>query len=148
MKKLIVAAVVAVLALAVLAPTMALGGKAMAVIPQLPQAFWGQVWLDGGPAPVSTQITGKAQNVRLPAYNNPFVITEAGKLGGQGGFDPKLVVQGDFRKDGGAGPIPAGSPVYFLADSDPSPLWVYYQGLWVKSVPFQPGKVTGIWLAR
>lgn len=120
------------------------------VIPDLPHAFWGRVWLDGELAPAGTQVTGKAQNVRLPAYNNPFVITEAGKLGGKGGFSPKLVVQGDFRRVGGAGPIPAGSPVSFIVEGNPDPLWVYdpNEGIWAKSVPFESGGVSEIWLAR
>ena len=119
------------------------------IVPELPQAFWGNIWLDGEVAPVGTQVTGQAENVRLPAPNNPLVITEAGKLGGDGGFSPKLVAQGDFRRKGGAGPIPRGSPVSFFVEGNPDPLWVYdpNEGIWAKSVPFKSGGVSEIWLA-
>ena len=115
------------------------------VVPQLPQAFWGEVWIGGQPAPAGTLVEGHAENVRLPAYNNPFIVTAAGKLGGKGGFDPKLVVQGSFQI-GGAGPIPSGSPVVFIVDGLPA--WVWFDGIWQMSVPFQSGAVTQVVLAR
>jgi len=146
------AAIVTVLVLALLASTISTGGATMASwnVPQLPQAFWGYVWLDGAPAPSGTVIVGKAENVRLPAYGNPFVITKAGELGGKGGFSPKLVVQGDFRRVGGAGPILVGSPVTFFVEGSEEPLWVYdiEDGVWTKSVPFEAGGVGYVYLVR
>ena len=121
------------------------------MMPQLPHAFWGYIWLDGAPGPAGTVLVGRAENVRLPAHNNPFVITEAGKLGGRGGFSPKIVVQGDFRPEGGAGPIPVGSPVVVFEEGrEEEPLWIYEfeTNLWVKSVPFEAGGVGEVWLAR
>lgn len=124
------------------------GGVAMAgwLVPQLPQAFWGEVWLGGQPAPAGTVVEAHAENCRFPAWNNPFTLTADGKLGGKGGFDPKLVLQGDFRRVGGAGPIPVGAPVTFLVDGEPA--WVLVDGIWQQTIPFAPGEVTHVLLAR
>ena len=118
------------------------------VTPQLPQAFWGEVFVGGQPAPVGTVVEGREreQGARVPADHNPLTLTEAGKLGGSGGFDPKLVVQGDFRKDG-SGPIPVGAPIYFVVSGEVA--WILTDaGIWTQNIPFQPGEVTHILLAR
>jgi len=58
--------------------------------PILPSAFYGNSTIDGKPAPVGTVITAKMDD--KPCGN--ITVAEAGKYGGPGGFDPKLVVVG------------------------------------------------------
>ena len=119
------------------------------VIPDLPHAFWGEVSLGGQPAPVGTVIVGRTRNARYFTPNNPFTLTEAGKLGGGGGFDPKMVVQGDFSPDG-AGNIPVGEPIFFFVEGDTWPLWVYSyeQGGYVYAIPYEIGGVSQVYLVK
>ena len=65
----------------------------------LPTAFYGNVTVNGEPAPEDTVITGKIVNaVGSPGEGN-ITVTEAGKYGGSGGFDPKLSVTTDNEND-------------------------------------------------
>ena len=58
--------------------------------PILPCAFYGNVTIDGKPAPVGTEITAKIDDRTC----GNITVAEVGKYGGPGGFDPKLVVVG------------------------------------------------------
>jgi len=58
--------------------------------PVLPCSFYGNVSIDEEPAPVGTEITAKMDNKTC----GNITVTEEGRYGGAGGFDPKLVVIG------------------------------------------------------
>ena len=63
--------------------------------PVLPCAFYGNVTIGGMPAPVGTEITAKIDNKPC----GTITVTEAGRYGGPGGFDPKLVVNGSAEDE-------------------------------------------------
>ena len=65
-------------------------------VPPLPHAFYGAVEIDGSPADIGTKVEARGEGVKRPIEGNPITVTEAGKYGGSGGLDPKLVVQGDI----------------------------------------------------
>ena len=64
----------------------------------LPHAFYGTVEINGNPAPIGTQVEARGEGVVTGIAGNPITVTEAGKYGGPGGLDPKLVVQGDIEE--------------------------------------------------
>ena len=70
-----------------------------AASPQLPCEFYGPVTISGSPAPVGTVITAYVNSVQ----QGKIVVKEAGKYGGTGTFDERLIVlaaENDFT--GGA----------------------------------------------
>jgi hypothetical protein len=69
--------------------------------PVIPCAFYGNVTVNGDPADVNTEITGKIVDaVGSPSEGN-ITVTEAGKYGGPGTFDDKLLVETDSDYDEG-----------------------------------------------
>ena len=63
-------------------------------IPRIPQAFYGTVTIDGEPAPEGTVVRAIGPWIMEDSWGgNPFVLREEGKLGGDGGFDPKMCLQ-------------------------------------------------------
>jgi len=66
---------------------------ALAAVSPLPHAFYGTVDINDSPAPVGTEVEARGDNVNT-GVGNPITVTEPGKYGGPGGFDPKLVVKG------------------------------------------------------
>jgi len=71
---------------------------ALAQVPSLPHAFYGAVEVNGNPAPIGAQVEARGAGVTTGIMGNPITVTEAGKYGGPGGLDPKLVVQGDIEE--------------------------------------------------
>jgi len=111
---------------------------AMAV-PPLPHAFYGTVDINGDPAPIGTQVEAQVEGV-VTGEGNPITVTEAGKYGGPGGLDPKLVVQGE---------IEGGATVTFYVDGVAADqTWEWHSGdvkelnLTVTSAP--PGELISI----
>jgi len=72
---------------------------ALADVPALPHAFYGTVLINGEDARVGTQVEARGTGVITGIEGNPITVTEAGKYGGPGGLDPKLVVQGDIEEE-------------------------------------------------
>ncbi|MCL0105009.1 Ig-like domain-containing protein [Dehalococcoidia bacterium] len=70
---------------------------ALASIPPLPHAFWGDLTINGEPAPVGTTVEARVQGGLVGIEGNPLITTQVGKYGGPGAFDPKLIVQGDIE---------------------------------------------------
>jgi hypothetical protein len=68
-------------------------------IPPLPQAFYGNVTIDGNPAPVGTIIEARGTGVLTGITGNPITTTEVGKYGKAGALEPKLIVQGDISDE-------------------------------------------------
>lgn len=63
---------------------------AVFAVPQLPHIFYGNITIDGAPAPLGTLIIAKVSG----AEKGSITTTEAGKYGGAGAYDAKLLVQG------------------------------------------------------
>ncbi|MEW6047471.1 MAG: S-layer homology domain-containing protein, partial [Bacillota bacterium] len=64
--------------------------------PSLPAAYYGTVYLNGSPAPIGTVIVAKiAGEIR-----GSITVQEAGKYGGAGALESKLVVQGASTDEG------------------------------------------------
>jgi hypothetical protein len=65
------------------------------VAPTLPHAFYGEVEINGSPAPVGTEVEVRGEGVQTGVGTNPIEVIVEGEYGG--GADPmvpKLVVQG------------------------------------------------------
>ena len=102
--------------------------------PALPHAFYGSVEIDGEPAPVGTKIEAyeaDGDRIRVGLEGNPIITTEAGKYGGSGPMDVKLIVQGD---------VPDGTPIAFKVDGAGAECYV--DGEWGDTFPFEAGGVT------
>ncbi len=63
---------------------------ALAQTPQLPHLFYGGITINGAPAPVGTVVIAKVGGVE----KGRVTTTLAGKYGGLGAYDQKLLVQG------------------------------------------------------
>jgi len=61
---------------------------------QLPHAFYGNILIDGEPAPVGTKIEARGQGIRVGISGNPIMTSEVGKYG-IAGVGTKLLVQGE-----------------------------------------------------
>ncbi len=62
--------------------------------PPPPHAFFGEVIINGQPAPAGTVIEGRGEGIRLGIPGNPITTTVAGRYGGPLLQEPKLIVQG------------------------------------------------------
>ena len=105
---------------------------AVAQPPPIPHSFYGAVEINGEPAPADTQVEARGAGVLTGVSGNPITVTQAGRYGGPGGFDPKLVVQG---------PVADGTPVEFYVDGVRAQCAVP-GGPWQESYPFHSGAVT------
>ena len=101
--------------------------------PPLPHAFYGTVEINGEPAPVGTVVEARGEGVLTGIEGNPITVTEAGKYGGPGGLDPKLVVQGDVEN---------GTPIEFYVNGVRAECYDPAAGEWVDTYPFESGAVT------
>ena len=105
---------------------------ARAQAPRIPHAFHGVVEVNGEPAPTGTQVEARGGGVRTDIEGNPITVTEVGRYGGPGGFDPKLVVQGSVEDY---------TPIEFYVNgvraqcAEPG-------GPWGDSYPFKSGGIT------
>jgi len=85
-----------------LAFLLALGATpAYADDPTVPHAFYGNLTINDSAAPVATSVEARGTGVTTGITGNPITTTQAGKYGGAGALDQKLVVQGDIA-DGAA----------------------------------------------
>jgi hypothetical protein len=66
--------------------------------PALPHAFYGEVDINGSPAPMGTEVEARGEGVETGVAQNPIVVTTEGEYGGTNGFDPKLIVWGDIAE--------------------------------------------------
>jgi len=71
-------------------------GPVMAQIPPIPHAFYGNITVNGEPAPIGTVVEGRCEGVTLGLQGNPIIISEVGKYGSEN-LGVKLVVQGDIE---------------------------------------------------
>ena len=65
--------------------------------PELPpHAFYGNVTINGDPAPIGTKVEVSGTNVRTGEVYNPIYTSETGKYGTSGPAGAKLIAQGDI----------------------------------------------------
>jgi hypothetical protein len=69
---------------------------ASAQIP-LPHAFFGNIQINGEPAPIGTIVEVRGEGIEVGLEGNPIIITEDGKYGSEGPFGVKLIAQGDIE---------------------------------------------------
>jgi len=100
--------------------------------PPLPHSFYGTVELNGAPAPGGTLVEARGAGVLVGVPGNPITVTEAGRYGGPGGFDPKLVVQGEVAE---------GTAIEFYLNGVRAQCAVP-GGPWQDTYPFSSGAVT------
>ena len=61
---------------------------------QLPHAFYGNVTINGEPAPIGTMVEARGQGIRVGISGNPILTSVVGKYG-TAGVGTKLIVQGE-----------------------------------------------------
>jgi len=66
-------------------------------IPPLPHAFYGDVTINGNPAPTRTTVEARCDGVVTGTYN-PITITDPGEYGSADPLGAKLIVQGEIAK--------------------------------------------------
>jgi hypothetical protein len=84
---LIIPAIIALTGLILAVPVSALV--------QLPHAFYGNVTINGEPAPIGTKIEARGQGIRVGISGNPIMTSEVGKYGSESETGVKLIVQGE-----------------------------------------------------
>jgi hypothetical protein len=105
---------------------------AFAQPPSLPHSFYGAVTVDGQPAPIGVQIEVRGAGVLDEVQGNPLSVTQFGRYGGPGAFDPKLMAQGD---------IMVGAPLEFYVDGVRAQC-ALPGGAWQMTFPFDSGEIT------
>jgi len=115
-------------------PALAIPVTPCSAQPPMPHAFYGSVTIDGTAAPIRTVVEARGTGVSTGIEGNPVTVTETGRYGGPGGFDPKLVVQGD---------ITDGTNLTFYVNNVTAQCYdVQAGGEWLDSYPFKSGDVT------
>ncbi|MEM3434176.1 MAG: hypothetical protein QXP27_08370 [Candidatus Methanomethyliaceae archaeon] len=100
--------------------------------PPLPHAFYGRVEINGQPAPAGTTVEARGQGVLVGIPGNPISVSQPGRYGGPGGFDPKLVVQGQIAE---------GTAIAFYVNGIRAQCAVP-GGSWQDNFPFHVGGIT------
>lgn len=62
---------------------------------QLPHSFYGDITIDGEPAPIGTKVEARGQGIRVGISGNPIMTSEVGKYGSESPLGVKLIVQGE-----------------------------------------------------
>lgn len=62
--------------------------------PPLPHAFYGNLTINGSPAPIGTVVEARGEGVETGLAGNPIITTEVGRYGTPDPLGSKLVVQG------------------------------------------------------
>jgi len=132
--KLLPRLIIALLICLIAIPVLAIPVTPSWAQPVLPHAFYGSVTIDGTAAPIRAVVEARGTGVSTGIEGNPITVTETGKYGGPGGFDPKLVVQGD---------ITDGTNLTFYVNNVTAQCYdVQAGGEWLDSYPFKSGDVT------
>jgi len=67
-------------------------------VPPLPHAFYGEVEINGSPAPPGTVVEARGEGVEVGVGNNPIVTAVEGRYGSEEPLEPKLVAQGEIAE--------------------------------------------------
>ncbi|GAH95212.1 unnamed protein product, partial [marine sediment metagenome] len=62
-------------------------------IPALPHAFYGDVEINGKPAPVGTRVEARGEGVATGIAGNPTITTVTGIYGTSNPYEPRLIIQ-------------------------------------------------------
>ncbi len=101
--------------------------------PQLPQAFYGSVEVNGSPVAPDLSVEATGPGIVSGISGNP-VMTTSGSYGAPGPVGSKLLVQGD---------IEAGTPIEFYVGGVKAEVFpVATNGPWIEAFPYLPGEVT------
>jgi len=65
-------------------------------VPPLPHAFYGNVTINGSPAPAGTTVEARGTGVLTGVADNPTTTTQAGVYGTSNPFEHRLLVQGNI----------------------------------------------------
>jgi hypothetical protein len=106
--------------------------SAFAEPPKLPMSVTGTVYLDDTPAPARTVIEAHGMNVN--PLTATLITTEPGVFGGEGTFDPKVLIQG-----GKDTPVPDNTPITFTVNGQPATVTVR-SGETGTAIPYIPGE--------
>lgn len=79
---------------------------------QLPHAFYGNILVDGEPAPIGTKVEARGQGIRVGISGNPILTSEVGKYGSESALGVKLIVQGEE--------IEGNPTIYFYINDHPA----------------------------
>ena len=74
------------------------GAPTLAQEPSLPHFFYGELTINGTPAPTGTPVEARGAGVITGISGNPLITTGAGIYGGAGALAPKLLVQGEIAE--------------------------------------------------
>ena len=61
----------------------------------IPHAFYGNIIINGEPAPIGTVVEARCQGVTVGVSGNPIMTSEVGKYGSESELGVKLIVQGE-----------------------------------------------------
>jgi PKD repeat protein len=100
-------------------------------IPPLPQAFYGNLTLQGSPGPVSSEVKAVADGIITDVSGNPIATTISGQYGAPGFLEEKLIVQGTLEE---------GAPISFIVNDVQAE--AFNGTTWVLTYPFTSGNVT------
>ncbi len=59
-------------------------------VPPLPHAFFGNLTINGSPAPIGIRVEARGTGINTAVAGNPIITTTQGKYGGPDLLDPKL----------------------------------------------------------
>lgn len=93
-------------------------------VPKIPHAFYGDILINGSPAPIDTKVEVVGSGLITGVSGNPLYTTETGEYGTPGPFGAKLLAQG--------GTITNGTTLTFYVDDIPTG----------QTFPFQSGNIT------
>jgi len=79
---------------------------------QLPHAFYGNILINGEPAPIGTKVEARGQGIRVGISGNPILTSEVGKYGSESALGVKLIVQGEE--------IEGNPTIYFYINDHPA----------------------------
>ena len=102
--------------------------------PPPPHAFFGEVTIDGQPAPAGVVIESRADGIRTGIPGNPVTVAEPGRYGGPTAREVKLVAQGR---------VADGLALTFYINGRQA-LCAAPGGEWQDTFPFQSGGVTAL----
>lgn len=103
---------------------------------QLPHLFYGNVTINGEPAPYSTLVAAAGPGIWSNRTGNPVATDPDGSYGSSGDTAQHLVVRGCIED---------GAPITFSVNGKPAEVSdVNTSGPWQSSIPFHAGGMTGL----
>ena len=101
--------------------------------PPMPHIFYGEVWVDGAPAPIGTVIEGRGEDVITGIEGNPLTTVSVGKYGSPSVVTDDLLIQGY---------IDTGTPIEFYVNELRAKCYDPVEGEWVDTYPWKSDRET------